>query len=222
MPSKILLEIGSEYYQAQHPRFRALGNSGATSFDFSAAIREKDEIASALRESNYKRVAEGLGIPVIEGIAKFVSPKQVEVKRQLFEADKFIIATGSRARILPFKGADKVHYITNREALSLSRLPRSMIVIGAGPLGLEFAQMYARFGTKVTILEKKKQIMPLAEPEIVDELQRCLEAEGIEIHTGMDVEELREEGNLKAVEAKMGTLQATVKGEELLLACCVE
>ena len=111
-----------------------------------------------------------------------------------------------------------MHYITNQEALSLSRLPKSLIVIGAGPLGLEFAQMYARFGTKVTVLEKEKHIMPLAEPEIADELRRCLEAEGIEIHTGVDVEELREEGNLKVAEARVGTLQTKVKGEELLLA----
>ncbi len=218
VPSKILLEMGSETYNSQHPRFEAVKNGHSATFNFEAAIREKDEIIGALRESNYKRVAEGLGIPVIEGMAKFVSPKQVEVKGQTLEANKFIIATGSRARILPFKGADKVHYITNREALSLSRLPKSMIIIGAGPLGLEFAQMYARFGTKVTMLEKEKQIMPLAEPEIADELQRCLEAEGIEIHTGVDIEGLREEKGLKIVEARVGTLRTTAEGEELLLA----
>jgi mercuric reductase len=218
VPSKILLEIGSEIYNSQHPRFEAVKNGHSTTFNFEAAIREKDEIIGALRESNYRRVAKELGIPVIEGRARFISPKQVEVKGQTFEAEQFIIATGSRARILPFKGVDKVHYITNREALSLSQLPKSMIIVGAGPLGLEFAQMYSRFGTKVTMLEKEKQIMPLAETEIADELQRCLETEGIEIHTGVDVEELHEEGNLKVVEAKMGTLQTTVKGEELLLA----
>ena len=218
VPSKILLEIGSEFYYPQHPRFEAVRNGHSAAFNFEVAIREKDKIVAAIREGNYKRVAEGLGIPVIEGRAQFVSPHQIEVDGQTLEADNFIIATGSRARILPFKGVDKVHYITNREALSLSQLPKSMIVIGAGPLGLEFAQMYARFGTKVTVLEKEKQVLPLAEPEIADELRRCLEEEGIEIHTGVDVEALREEGNLKIVEAKVGTLQTTVKGEQLLLA----
>lgn len=218
VPSKILLEIGNEYYLPQHPRFKAVGDTGILSFDFDTAMREKNELVTALRGSNYTRVAEGLGFPVIEGMAKFISPKQVEVNGQTFEAAKFIIATGSRARILPFKGIDKVRYITNIEALSLSSLPKSMIVIGAGPLGLEFAQMYARFGTKVTVLEKERQVLPLAEPEIADELQRCLEEEGIEIHTGVDVEELREEGNLKIVEAKVGKRQIVLKGEQLLLA----
>jgi mercuric reductase len=218
VPSKILLEIASEFYYPQHPRFEAVMNGHSRTFSFETAIQEKDQLVAALRESNYKRVAGELGITVMEGRAKFVSPSRVEVDGQTLEADKFIIATGSRPKILPFKGVDSVRYITNREALNLSRLPESMIVIGAGPIGLEFAQMYARFGTKVTVLEKEKQVLPLAEPEIADELQRCLEQEGIEMHTGVDVEELREEGDLKVVAARVGTLQTTVKGEELLLA----
>ncbi len=218
VPSKILLEIGSELYYPQHPRFRAVRNGHSVAFNFETAIREKDELVAALRESNYRRVAAGLGVPVIEGRARFISSKQIEVDGQTLEAEKFIIATGSRARILPFKGVDKVHYITNREALSPSRLPESMIIIGAGPVGLEFAQMYAHFGTKVTMLEKEKQVLPLAEPEIADELQRSLQEEGIEILTGVDVEELREEGDLKVVEAKVGKRQIIVKGEQLLLA----
>lgn len=218
VPSKILLEIASEFYNPQHPRFKALGKGHSVAFNFEAAIEEKDEMVLGLRGGNYTRVAEGLALPVIEGKARFISANQVEVNGQTLEADKFIIATGSRPRILPFKGIDKVSYITNREALSLSRLPKSMIVIGAGPIGLEFAQIYARFGTKVTVLEKENQILPLAETEIADELQRCLEEEGIEIHTGVDVEELRQEGDLKIVKARAGTLQTTVEGEELLLA----
>ena len=219
VPSKVLLEIGSEYYYPKHPRFRAVKNGHSASFNFKDAIAEKDEMVNALRQSNYIRVAEGLtGLTVIEGRARFVSPQQVEVNGQTLEADKFIIATGSRPRILPFKGIDKVRYLTNREVLSLSRLPESMIVIGAGPLGLEFAQIYARFGTEVTVLEKERQILPLAEREVADELQRCLEAEGIQIHTGVDIEELREKKELKVVEAKVGSDSQTFRAEELLIA----
>jgi mercuric reductase len=219
VPTKVLLEIGSEYYYPKHPRFRAVKNGHSMSFSFKDAIREKDEMVNALRKSNYIQVAEGLaGITVIEGRARFVSPKQVEVNGQTLEADKFIIATGSRPRILPFEGLDKVRYITSQEALSLSRLPESMIIIGAGPLGLEFAQMYARFGTRVTMLKRGTQILTWAEPEVADELRRCLEAEGIEINTEVNVEMLREEGNLKVVEAKIGPESRTFKAEELLLA----
>ncbi|MFQ5874935.1 MAG: FAD-dependent oxidoreductase, partial [Dehalococcoidia bacterium] len=114
VPSKLLLEMGSDYYHPQHPRFQAIRNNPPPSFDFGAAMRGKDEIVSALRESNYTRVADGLGIPVIEGRARFVSPKEVEINGQILVADKFIIATGSRPKILPFKGIEKVSYISNR------------------------------------------------------------------------------------------------------------
>jgi mercuric reductase len=218
VPSKILLEMGNEYYYPQHPRFRALKNGPLASFDFEAATREKDEIVAAIRESNYSRVAEGLGITLIEGKARFLSSHQVEVNGQALEGEKFIIATGSRPRILPFKGIDKVHHITNREALSLARLPKSMIVIGAGPVGLELAQMFAHFGTQVTALEKEGQVLPLTEAEVADELQRCLEAEGIIVHTGLNVEEVREDKGLKVVEATLKGSRLSVEGEELLLA----
>ncbi len=90
VPSKILLEIGSELYYPQHPRFEAVRNGHSVAFNFKAAIREKDEIVAALRESNYIRIAEGLGIPVIEGRAKFVSPKQVEVNGQTLDSPSII------------------------------------------------------------------------------------------------------------------------------------
>jgi mercuric reductase len=219
VPSKVLLEMGSEFYNPQHPRFRAIRDGASASFDFEAAIREKDEMVAALRESNYVKVAEGLaGLTVIEGQARFLSPYQVEVNGQALEAEKFVIATGSRPKILPFKGIDGVHYITNREALGLPRLPQSMTIIGAGPIGLEFAQMYARFGSRVTLLEKESQVMPLAEPEMADELQRCLEDEGIVINTGVNVERVAEEGGVKRVEATYEGQRLVFEGEELLLA----
>ncbi len=221
VPTKVLLEIANEYYQPQHIRFKAAepvmcNHPGP--LDFQTAMSEKNGLVEALRESNYARIARELNIPLIEGRAKFVSPRQVEVNGETLEADKFIIATGSRPKILPFKGIDGVGYITNREVLNLPRLPKSMIVIGAGPVGLEFAQIFSRFGTKVTMLEKESQVLPQAEREIADELQRSLAEEGIEFHTGANVDEVREEGGLKVVEARVGEARVTVKGEELLLA----
>ncbi|MBI2907671.1 MAG: mercury(II) reductase [Chloroflexi bacterium] len=218
VPTKFLLELASDYHNAAHPRFRALQSGGPMRLDFPGAMAEKDRIVAALRESNYTNVIEGLAIPVVEGRARFVSPREVEVNGRKLSGDKFIIATGSRPGIPPFRGLDKVRYLTSREALSLSRLPSSLIVIGAGPLGLELAQMYARFGTKVTVLARGRQVLSQMEREVADELQRNLEEEGVEIHTGVAVQEVREEGDLKVVTAKSETANIILKGEELLLA----
>ena len=218
VPSKTLLEIGNEYFQARHPRFLAVKAGSQPPLDFSAAIREKDEIVSALRESNYSRIAGELGISLIEGRARFVSPNQIEVNKEKLTAKKFIIATGSRPRILPFKGIDKVSYLTNREALQLPRLPQSMVIIGSGPTGLEFAQMFSRFGSRVTVLEKENQLLPATEPVVAEELRRLFEAEGIEVHTGVVIDEIYEEKGLKVVAARAGKRDISARGEELLLA----
>ncbi|MGQ9632322.1 MAG: mercury(II) reductase [bacterium] len=218
VPSKHLLEVGNAHFYPGRIPFRSIKGDGS-SLDFPEAIREKDEVIGALRQSNYVNVVEGMKhVTLIEGRGKFVSPSEVDVDGERIRGEKFIIATGSSSRILPFLGIDDVDYITNVEALNLKRLPKSMVVVGAGPLGLEFAQMYRHFGTNVTVLEKEPRILPLAEPEVSDELQRCLEEEGIEIHTGIDIERVWQDGGRKFVSARTNGGNQTFEGEELLMA----
>lgn len=218
VPAKMLLEVASEYYHANHPRFQAIRHNHLATFDFGAAIKEKGDIVASLRESNYIRVAQGLGVPVIEGRARFISPKQVQVNGQILEAEKLIIATGSSPQVVPFPGIEEVGYITNREALSLERLPRSMVILGGGPLALEFAQIYSRFGTRVTLLQRGRLLLSREEPEVSQEIRRCLEEEGVEIRTEVSVQLLRREGLLRVVEAEVDGRAQSFQGEELLLA----
>jgi mercuric reductase len=214
----MLLEVASEYYHANHPRFQAIRHNHVATFDFGAAIKEKGDIVASLRESNYIRVAQGLGVPVIEGRATFISPKQVQVDGKILEAEKLIIATGSSPQVVPFPGIEEAGYITNREALSLERLPRSMVIIGGGPLALEFAQIYSRFGTRVTLLQRGRLLLSREEPEVSQEIRRCLEEEGVEIRTEVSVQLLRREGRLRVVEAQVDGRAQSFQGEELLLA----
>ena len=223
VPCRLLGEIASTFHNMKKSRFAAIKNASDPTIDLAAAIRTKDEVVAALGERSYRRLAEELSIAVIEGKASFVSSERIEVAGGILEAEKFIIATGSRPQVLPFDGLDRVHFLTSREALTLKQLPRSMTIIGGGPAGLEFAQLYTRFGTRVTVLEKERQILPLTEKEVASELRRSLAEEGIEIHTGVSVERLREVDGLKIVEAveieesTLGLHTITVSAEELLL-----
>ena len=88
--------------------------------------------------------------------------------------DKVIIATGARPNLPAIEGIDRIDYLTNEEALKLRELPRSLCVIGGRALGLEFAQMYAQFGTRVVLLQRGERILPEHEPEIADELTKNL------------------------------------------------
>ncbi len=233
MPSKHLLAVGDELFYPQRPRFKALRNGHAVPFDFRAAIQEKDDLVARARLANYINVLQGMEtVTLVEAGARFVGPNQVEAGGQVYEAAKIIIATGSSTKTLPVSGMERVRWLNNVTAMNLRQLPKSMVVIGAGPLGLEFAQMFAHFGTKVTVLEAMDQILPRHEPEIAAELRRCLEAEGIEFRVGVTIDKVEERGRERVITIRGGqgaqrrrSLATSVEelvSDELLLAAGVQ
>lgn len=233
VPSKHLLSVGNDLYYGPRSNFKAVSTGHRPDFDFKAAIQEKDDLVAALRQSNYRNVLEGLEtVTLLEAKARFVGTNQVEAGGRIYEADKFIIATGSSTKVLPIPGIDEVVWLNNVTALQLQELPESMIVVGGGPLGLEFAQMFAHFGTKVTVLEAMDRILPREEPEIAEELQRNLEDEGIEFHVGVTVDKVEGQDGKKVVTIRGGqgvlrkrSLATTVidlEADELLLAAGIQ
>lgn len=219
VPSKYLLELGHKLFYCPQSEFKGIKRRARFAFDFDEAIEGKDEIIGSLRESNYYDVLQGLnGVTLYEGKARFLSPDEIDVDGQMLQGRRFVIATGSTTRLIPVPGLAEAGYITNVEALSLNRPPASLIVIGAGPLGLEFAQMYRHFGSTVAVLERESQVLPREEPEVAAELQRCLEAEGISIMTGAVIQRVSRGAGPKVVEARVGQETRRVEAEELLMA----
>lgn len=219
MPSKNLLTVGDEFFYAQRPRFKTLRNNVKPLFDFPTAIKEKDRIVAKARKSNYVNALKSLKtVTLLEDRAQFVNPNQIEVAGQTYEADKLIVAVGASTKSLPITGLDKIRWLSNITALQLSKLPEAMAIIGGGPLGLEFAQMFAHFGTKVTVLEAAEQILPREEPEMASELRRCLEEEGLAIHAGVRIEAVAEQNGKKQVSFSTDGVSKSIEIEELLLA----
>ena len=223
VPSKHLLTVGDEHYYPQFPRFAALANGHRSRVDFPAAVAEKDGLVAALRQSNYANVLDGLaGVRYIEGRARLRSATEVEANGEVLQGNRIVLATGSRTKRLPIPGLDDVAWLDNQSALALTELPGSLIVIGGGPLGLEFAQLFAHFGAEVTVLELMPQILPREEPEVAAELQRVLEEEGIAIHTSATVERLRQEADgTKIAEVRLERGRRTVRATHVLLAAGV-
>ena len=219
VPSKHLLAVGDELFYPPRSSFEALRDSHRADFDFRAAIEEKRRLVAALRESNYTDVLGSLrSVEYIEGRARFLSPTTVAVNGRSLTAERLLIATGSRPSILPFPGIEGVEYLTNREAMELEELPQSMIVVGAGPIGLELGQMFLHFGTKVTLIEKVPQILPRIEPEVADELQRVLEEEGMVIRCGCEIKRVWQEGKTRFIEADVMGEKHVFHADQLLLA----
>lgn len=233
IPSKHLLAVGDEYFYPQRPRFRALRDGHHPTFDFLTAIQEKDEIVSRARKTNYVDVLDTLEkVTLVEGKAQLAGPHEVQVNGRTWSGAKILIATGSSTKPLAVPGLEDAGWLTNVSAMALQKLPESMIVIGAGPSGLEFAQMFAHFGVKMTVLEAMHQILPRHEPEVADELQRCLEEEGIEFRLGVMIDKVERRDGMKVVTVRGGrgaqrrrSLATSVEdlaAEDLLLAAGVK
>ncbi|MFQ6134270.1 MAG: mercury(II) reductase [Nitrososphaerales archaeon] len=217
VPSKRLLSVGEVYYYGGH-NYRGVDVESGV-LDLESIVKEKDDVVLDLRTTKYSDVVERLpNTTFIKGSAKFVSKDQVNIDGRRIRGKRFLVATGSSPRILPIDGIGEVDYLTNVEALSLKELPRSMLIIGGRALALEFAQMYAHFGTKVTVLQRSPRIIPDEEPEISEALRAYLEEEGIEIHTGVAVKKVRRRGGYKAVTAQVEGKEREFEAEQLLMA----
>lgn len=218
MPSKNLITVGTLYYHAMNNSFEGIKYEKGK-LNFEKVIKQKDKLVEKFRKEKYADVIESLeNVTYYSGKGKFVSKNEVEVEGKVLKGEKFLIAVGAQSNIIPVQGIEKIDYLTNEEALSLKRLPKSMCVIGGRALGLEFAQMYAHFGTKVTVLQRSDRILPEGEPEISEALKKYLEEEGITIYTGMKVNYVGKRGENKIINFTVGNETKELEFEQILFA----
>lgn len=216
VPSKTLLKIGEIAYYNNHG-LDAI--SGKLEVNFEKAVEHELSLVDKMRHDKYTEVLSNLAsVTHYEGQAKFVSKNEITVGDKKLIGEKFVIATGSTALPTPLDGIDKVDYITHIDALKLKKQPKSMVIIGAGPLGLEFGQMYHHFGTKVTILQKDQFVMPRTEPELSEGLQKYLEDEGITILVNASSKSVRKENGEIIVSFEIDGKPQEAIGEVLMFA----
>lgn len=218
VPSKTLLYAGEILHHAKHHGVAGV-ELEVKNFDFQRVVQDELSLVKKLRQEKYEKVLKNLEyVTAIEGKAKFVSQNEVEVNGETLSTEKFIIAAGSTATVPSIEGIQEVGFVTHIEALKMPKQPRELIVIGAGPLGLEFAQMFSRFRTKVTILQRGDSIFPHSEKALTDRLAEILSKEGITIKTNVEVKSARKEGDKKIVLYQIGEAQEEVSADEILLA----
>lgn len=218
VPSKRLLWAGELIHQAQNHRIPGI-EIDVKRFDFPTLIQDELNLVSRLRKEKYYKVLQGLeSVHFIEGHAKFLSEKKVVVNEEILEAERIIIATGSKAEVPPIEGIEEVGYVTHIEALKLRQLPKDLIIVGAGPVGIEFAQMYARFGSKVTIVKRSPGILRFAERELAERLAEILIREGIDIITADSFKNARKENEKKVLTILVNGQEMKVAGDDILIA----
>ncbi|HEV2118672.1 MAG TPA: mercury(II) reductase [Candidatus Bathyarchaeia archaeon] len=218
VPSKRLITVGTLFHDASDNSFEGI-HYGKGKLNFRQVIQQKDELVRRFRREKYANVLKNLKqVTYYKGLGRFVSKNEVKVRDKTLTADKFLIATGARPNLPKVKGIEKIDYLTNEEALSLTELPESMCVVGGRALGLEFAQMYAQLGTDVTVLQRSVRILPDGEPEVSDVLTEHLEERGITIHTDVTLNWVGEKGNRKIINAYVDGKVFNVTCEQLLFA----
>ena len=218
VPSKNLLRAGELRYYDSHHEFPGI-TPGKTTLEFNRIMEQKNQIVRGLRKEKYADVLRSLpSTKLFRGNARFVSRTRVRVDGINVDGRRFVVATGSSPRIPSIPGIESVDYLTNVGALSLRSKPASMVVLGGRALGLEFAQMYAHMGTRVTLLQRSDRIIPEEEPAVSDALRQYLENEGIEIKTGVQVKRVFQTHGEKVIVARDKSREFEGRGNELLVA----
>ena len=191
IPSKALLDSSHHYYDAtKHFETHGIEVSGLK-INFKQMIARKAEVVS-ITSGGINFLMDKNKITVLQGTGSFVDATHITISKtdgtsEKIEASKIIIATGSKPAMLPFIKLDKKRIITSTEALSLTEIPKHLIVIGGGVIGLELGSVYSRLGAEVSVIEYMPNIVPGMDLMLSKELQKSLKKQGLKFYTGHKV-----------------------------------
>lgn len=167
-------------------------DASAAPSDFASAMERKALVTQQLR-TGVEQLLSAPGITLVKGQAAFTDEHTVTIGDTTVEADNIIIATGSESRMPPITGIDNPRVITSTEALQLQSLPETMVIVGAGVIGMEFASILARFGSKVTVIEYLKECLPMFDKDIAKRLRKAIEKQGVTFFMDSAVSEITDE-----------------------------
>src|SRR5438128_8378766 len=218
VPTKTLVASAYAAHLARRAAEYGVAIAGAVNVDMKRVKARKDEISGHFNKG-VENWMQGLAHSTIyRGHARFESPRTVRVNGELLEADKIFINAGGRALVPPMPGLDQVPYLTNSTMMGVDFLPHHLIIIGGSYIGLEFGQMYRRFGSNVTIVEKGPRLIAREDEDISKAIQEILEREGILLRLNAQCMTAHKEGDRIAVGLDCTDASRQVIGSHLLLA----
>ena len=223
IPTKALLKSAQVFEYLKHSADYGITVKDSSA-DFEAIVKRSRGVASNMSKG-IEFLMKKNKITVIKGAAKLTAPKKVEVdtdgKKEIHEADHIILATGARSRELPGVKQDGKKIIGYREAMVMPKQPKSMVIIGSGAIGMEFAYFYSTLGTKVTIVEFMNRILPVEDEEVSKAMEKIYKKNGVEIMTESAVENVDTAGAGCKVNVKTKTGNVTLEADIVLSAAGV-
>lgn len=221
IPTKVLLHTAELYEEILKSNIYGIKIDGNVSVDLNSLQKRKEEITSQL-VNGVTGLLRLNNIEVIKGEASFRDKNTIDVKKEdgstiTLKANNFIIATGSKPFTPPIKGIDSEGVLNSTEALSLKEIPKELVVIGGGVIGIEFATLFNSLGTKVTVLEMLPYILPPIDREISEIVKMKLSMEGIDIYTSAQVTSIESNNGKLEVVAKINNDEIRVAGDKVLV-----
>ena len=218
VPSKALIRAAEVLHVGKAAgRFDGIEASSKVA-DWAATVQQKQSLVDDLRKAKYSDLLPAYdAISYLEGEAKFSDDGMLSAGGDVIDAKKIIIATGSRPALPSINGIEGVSYLTSTTALELETLPESLLVVGAGYIGAEIAQVFARAGVKVTLISRRG-LLPEAEPEIGEALTKYFENEGITLVSGITYDRIEERENSIILTVQNNGISREISSEKVLVA----
>jgi len=219
VPSKTLLRAAEANHRRTHHGFAGIPTTDGRP-EWPLVRGQKDDLVTELRQAKYWDVLRSYeGITFIHQRATIISADEICLADgRTLSADKTLITTGSSPWVPPIPGLAQAGYLDNATAMALDRLPSSLVVMGASAVGLELAQMFARLGVKVTILEAQPRVAPAEDPAIGDALEGYLRAEGLEVHAGVQIDQVSRANDGYTIRFRSEGQNRTAQADQLLIA----
>jgi pyruvate/2-oxoglutarate dehydrogenase complex dihydrolipoamide dehydrogenase (E3) component len=192
--------------------------AGEVSVDLPKIVARKDEIVGQWRSGQERKVQQRKNLHLYRGHARFVGPHRLHVGDQELESERTFINTGTRVDVPRLEGLDGIDYLTNASIMQLREVPDHLLVLGGGYIGLEFGQMFRRFGSQVTVIHRSEHILPREDLDITQELQKALEGEGIRFVLNARTTRVEKQDGQVVLRLEAGVGSETVRGSHLLVA----
>ena len=218
IPTKTLVASARAAHMARRGADYGVTIDGSVAVDMPAVKARKDSVVRQSNEgvTNWLKRMENL--TVYEGHGRLEGPDSVRVNGDLLEADKIVLNVGGRANVPDMPGLDEVPYLTNSTMMDVDFLPEHLVIIGGSYIGLEFAQMYRRFGSRVTVVERGDRLIARDDEDVSDAVKAIVEAEGVEVRLAGECVAFEKRGDRVAVTVSCEPAPEEVVGSHVFLA----
>jgi pyruvate/2-oxoglutarate dehydrogenase complex dihydrolipoamide dehydrogenase (E3) component len=219
VPSKTLIRTANVFHMMKNAEKFGLPHSDLMPVDYKEVAKRIQSVISTIQKHDSVERFCKLGVKVEFGETIFSDEHTVRLNGKSYTAKNWVISTGSSPSVPPIEGLDKTPYITNKEIFSLDSLPKSMIVIGAGPIAIEMAQSFSRLGTGVIVIQRSGQILSKEDKDMADQVMNVLISEGVKFYLNASILSTRDHGNETEVVIKNSEGKTiSLKAEKILVA----